>query len=269
MRRSILAAVHTGYWGMHILVLAVFLGMLRGPRADGRPLFWLLVASWPIVLIAIAPSAAAFYASYGPLFSRSLARRRIAAMFAGGAGISLAASGLGVLLALVLFGARQPVFQRFGELAGLMMTLAAIAAVQVAIALLVRGFAGWWQASEAPARELVPVISSPAPTPTRDIIFVKTEQRLEKIRLDEIVMIEGQRDYRRIHTTTRRIMTLQTFAEFERQLPASLVCRVHKSYMVAIGQIDSIERGRIFIQNRSVPISDTYRDRFLALIGQR
>ena len=64
-------------------------------------------------------------------------------------------------------------------------------------------------------------------------------------------------------------MTLQTFAEFERQIPSDIVCRVHKSYMVALGRIDAVERGRIAIQHLTVPISDTYRDRFYTLIGHR
>lgn len=259
-----LAVVHSGYWGMYLLLVSLVLAVARGPHGRTRPLTGLLLA-WPVLVIAIAPSAAAFYASYGPLFSRFLVRRRLAAMFAGGLGVSLAASALGLLLALVLFGARQPVFSRSGEFVGLTLTLSGIAAAHVAVGLVIRGFVGWYQTDAEH-----PIVSATPPVPARcDVIFVKTEHRLEKVRLDEILIIEGQRDYRRIHTTTRRIMTLQTFAEFERQLPAELVCRVHKSYMVAVGKIDSIERGRIAIQNLMIPISDTYRDRFLALIGQR
>jgi hypothetical protein len=267
VRLNLLAVVHSGYWGMYLLLVSLVLAMVRAPHARAQPLTGLLLA-WPVLVMAVAPGAAAFYASYGPLFSRFLARRRLAAMFAGGLGISLGASALGLCLALILFGPRQPVFSRSGELVALVVTLSGIAAVHVAIGLVIRGFVGWWQAGPD-VREDTNVSAAP-PAPARgDVIFVKTEHRLEKVRLDEILIIEGQRDYRRIHTTTRRIMTLQTFAEFERQLPSELVCRVHKSYMVAVGRIDSIERGQIAIQNLTIPISHTYRDRFLALIGQR
>jgi hypothetical protein len=99
-------------------------------------------------------------------------------------------------------------------LAALTVLLAGLAAAQVAMALLVRGFAGWCKADSAavPNRSAEPAL--PTAAESLDVIFVKTEQRLEKVRLDEILVIEGQRDYRRIHTPTRRIMTLQTFAEF-------------------------------------------------------
>ena len=104
-----------------------------------------------------------------------------------------------------------------------------------------------------------------------EFIFVKTENRLEKIMIDDIVYIEGMRDYRRIHTTDKhtKVMTLQNFSEFESMIPPSLVCRVHKSYMVALNKIISIERGRINIADQLIPISETYKEGFFQLINNR
>ncbi|MBA2621219.1 MAG: response regulator transcription factor [Acidobacteria bacterium] len=101
----------------------------------------------------------------------------------------------------------------------------------------------------------------------KNFIFVKTENRLEKILLREIIYIEGMRDYRRIHTVGKRIMTLQTFTEFERQIPPNIVCRVHKSYMISLDKIDSIEKSGIKIKDQIIPISETYRQRFFSLIN--
>ncbi len=99
------------------------------------------------------------------------------------------------------------------------------------------------------------------------LIFVKVENRLEKVSLREILFIEGMRDYRKIHAAGRRLLTLQTFAEFERQIPPDIICRVHKSYMVSLDKIDSIEKGRIKIKDRVIPISETYREQFFSLIN--
>ena len=100
-------------------------------------------------------------------------------------------------------------------------------------------------------------------------IFVKTENRLEKVVLREVSFIEGMRDYRKIHTVGGRgIMTLQTFAEFEQQIPPHIICRVHKSYMVALDKIDSIEKDRIKIRDRIIPISETYKERFFSLLNR-
>lgn len=102
-----------------------------------------------------------------------------------------------------------------------------------------------------------------------EFIFVKTEYRLEKIMLNEIVYIEGMRDYRRIHTVDKRVMTLQNFSEFEKIIPSNIVCRVHKSYMVAINKIVSIERNRIKIADQLIPVSETYKETFYHIIQSK
>lgn len=111
----------------------------------------------------------------------------------------------------------------------------------------------------------LPVAETPAP----DFIFIKTENRLEKVSFKDILYIEGMRDYRRIHMQTKRIMTLQNFKELEQLIPASMVCRVHKSYMVAIDKIESIERSRIKIANQIIPISETYKELFYQVINNK
>ncbi|RBL89829.1 LytR/AlgR family response regulator transcription factor [Chitinophaga flava] len=97
-------------------------------------------------------------------------------------------------------------------------------------------------------------------------IFIKTSWRLEKVVLDDILYIEGKRDYRKVYTLHKQIMTLQPFGWFEQELPPAQVCRVHKSYMVAISKIDSIERDGIRIAGITIPVSETYKKDFFALI---
>lgn len=99
------------------------------------------------------------------------------------------------------------------------------------------------------------------------VFLSPNEYRLEKLMLDELLYIEGMWDYRRIHIGgVRHIMTLKTFGEFEEVMPAATICRVHKSYMVSIGKIDSIERDEIRITDRVIPISETYKKRFFEII---
>lgn len=101
---------------------------------------------------------------------------------------------------------------------------------------------------------------------SKPYIFVKTEYRLEKIAFADILYIEGMRDYRRIHTIHKKIMTLQTFRELEGLLPADIVCRVHKSFMVAIDKIEAIERDSIKIGDKIIPVSEMYKKTFFKLI---
>ncbi len=101
-----------------------------------------------------------------------------------------------------------------------------------------------------------------------NFIFVKTENRVEKIFFDDILFIEGMRDYRRIHTRQKKIMTLQTFTDFEKTIAPAIICRVHKSYMVAINKIETVAKGRIYIQTNSIPVSETYKQQLFQILGK-
>jgi DNA-binding LytR/AlgR family response regulator len=101
----------------------------------------------------------------------------------------------------------------------------------------------------------------------RDFFFVKSDYRIEKIFFQDILFIEGMRDYRSIQTSTRKILTSQTFSDLELDLPKTKFCRVHKSYIVTLNKIDLIERNRIRIKDEYIPISETYRENFYNLIG--
>lgn len=98
---------------------------------------------------------------------------------------------------------------------------------------------------------------------TKNYIFIKSGYHLEKIYFDDILFIEGMGDYRRIHTTSnRKIMTLQSFTELLQLLPGMNFKRVHKSYVVSLSKIKTIERNVIVIGNERIPISATYKDDF-------
>jgi len=101
----------------------------------------------------------------------------------------------------------------------------------------------------------------------KNFIFVKTEYSLKRIALDEIYFIEGMGDYRNVQTGFKKILTLKTISDFETDLPNNIFCRVHKSYIVSIDKIISIEHNRIKIKDTLIPISDSYKDRFYNLIG--
>jgi DNA-binding LytR/AlgR family response regulator len=102
-----------------------------------------------------------------------------------------------------------------------------------------------------------------------DYFFVKTEFRLQKIFLSEILYIEGMGDYLRIVTTKERIMTLQNFKKVESALPEPRFMRVHRSFMVAVDKITSVERNRIRIADQLIPVGDNYRKAFFNLLESR
>lgn len=97
-------------------------------------------------------------------------------------------------------------------------------------------------------------------------IFVKTEYRLEQISVDDILWIEGMREYLQVVLPGKKVMTKQNFKSILAQLPASRFVQVHKSWIVAVPKIESIERNRIKINDKLIPIGDTYRDDFFSHI---
>jgi two-component system LytT family response regulator len=103
----------------------------------------------------------------------------------------------------------------------------------------------------------------------QDFIFVKTEHKIQKIELNDILYIEGLKDYISIFTKTERVITLQNMKKMEETLPSNQFIRVHKSYIIALDKIESIERSRIAICGKIIPIGDTYRDEFFKRIENK
>ncbi len=114
----------------------------------------------------------------------------------------------------------------------------------------------------------VPVMVVPAKI-TNDFIFVKTEYKIQKIYLNNILYIEGLKDYISIFTEKERIITLQSMKKMEETLPSPQFMRVHKSYIIAIDKIESIERSRITIGDKLIPVGDTHRDDFFKVIDSK
>ncbi len=100
----------------------------------------------------------------------------------------------------------------------------------------------------------------------RDYFFVKTEFRMQRVDFNDILYIEGMKEYLRIHTKTAKIMTIQSFKNMEAILPSEQFIRVHKSYIVAINKIECVEKSRISIANTIIPISDTYKEAFFVIL---
>lgn len=105
-------------------------------------------------------------------------------------------------------------------------------------------------------------------TEERPFVFIKTENRKEKIYLDEILYIEGMRDYRKIHTVEKKFMTLQTFGDLEREIPSAIIARVHKSFMVAVNKIQVIDKNKVVVANTVIPVSETYKTNLQELLNK-
>ena len=95
----------------------------------------------------------------------------------------------------------------------------------------------------------------------KTFVLIKSEYKLIKINLADILFIAGMKDYIKIWVKDRTapLTTLQNLKEFEKKLPQQDFIRVHKSYIVAFQHIDCIARNEIMIGNYSIPVGDSFR----------
>jgi len=97
----------------------------------------------------------------------------------------------------------------------------------------------------------------------RDYIFIKSDYKTIRINVNDILFIEGLKDYVKLHTTDKPVLSLLSLRTLELGLPPERFIRVHRSYIVALNKIDVIEKSRIRIGQHTITISDMYRDAFL------
>lgn len=103
--------------------------------------------------------------------------------------------------------------------------------------------------------------------PTPKFIFVKSEYENLKINLEEIKYVEGLKDYIKIYTNLDKpILTLSSLKKFEDKLGKTNFTRVHKSFIVSLNHIHSVQRNRIIIDDKRVPIGLNYKDEFIKRI---
>jgi DNA-binding LytR/AlgR family response regulator len=107
----------------------------------------------------------------------------------------------------------------------------------------------------APARENYP-----------DYIMVKTGYSTIKINLSDILYLEGLKDYIKIYTSEKAILTLNSLKKIQEILPETNFVRVHRSFIVSLSKIDSIQRNRIVIGKTFVPVGENYKNAFKDII---
>lgn len=93
-----------------------------------------------------------------------------------------------------------------------------------------------------------------------DFFFIKADNKLVKILLDEVLFVEALQNYVTIHTAAKKYMTYLTFKAVEDYLPADKFLKVHKSYIVAAARIDHIEANEIRIGQHHIPISRNQKE---------
>jgi DNA-binding LytR/AlgR family response regulator len=115
-------------------------------------------------------------------------------------------------------------------------------------------------------------IRSPEPAEearaSSNFFFVKSDYKLVKIEISEIQYIESLKDYIKIYTGGKPVLTLSSMKAIEDRLPSSDFIRAHRGFIVNIRKIQYIHRNFVMVENKEIPIGENYREGFLKAINQ-
>lgn len=101
---------------------------------------------------------------------------------------------------------------------------------------------------------------------TAESFFIKCDNRLEKILLTEVLYAEALQNYVAIHTPARKYITYLTFKGVEEYLPGDRFLKVHKSFIVALDKIESIEGNEVILSGHRIPVSRNLKDEVMEKI---
>jgi DNA-binding LytR/AlgR family response regulator len=124
------------------------------------------------------------------------------------------------------------------------------------------------------ARELHQLKTQPQETTadkSPDYIFVSVDYSLLKVVVDDIMWIEGLKDYIKIHlkSTAKPVITRMTMKAVEELLPSSRFIRIHKSYIAAMDFITTVRKTSVMMGTQELPVSDTYQEALMKLTGKQ
>lgn len=103
-----------------------------------------------------------------------------------------------------------------------------------------------------------------------DFIFVKSEYKQLKIKLEDVLYFEGLKDYIKIWLVNqpKAILTLMSLKSLEEELPESKFMRIHRSFVIALDKIEEIERNQVIINKQRITVAEQYKSKFQSFIGK-
>jgi DNA-binding LytR/AlgR family response regulator len=101
-----------------------------------------------------------------------------------------------------------------------------------------------------------------------DFLMIKIEYNTKRVDLDDILFIEGMKDYIKLYTGARPLLTKTTLKNIYDKLPKDRFLRVHKSYIVSLSKIDLIENNRIRIGEHRIPVGELFKTPFYNIVNR-
>lgn len=106
--------------------------------------------------------------------------------------------------------------------------------------------------------------------PNNEFLFLKSDYKIKRINFEDILYIEGLKEYVKVYTrhSISPILSLSSLKVLETKLPADKFMRVHRSFIVNLQKIDTVDRSRIVFGKQYIPVGDQYKERFLKFLDK-
>lgn len=102
----------------------------------------------------------------------------------------------------------------------------------------------------------------------KDYLLIKSEHKIHRLKLEDILYIESMREYVAYYTPEGRILSLNSLKSLEEELPQNSFIRIHKSYIVAIDKIETLEGNMVHVGKAKLPIGASFKDAVLSRVFQ-
>lgn len=116
-------------------------------------------------------------------------------------------------------------------------------------------------------------LSTPSSTSEEDHFYVKADKKLVKINYDDVLYVEGLKDYVIIRAVNGRVITLQTMKSLASKLPANKFMRIHRSYIISIDKIEALMGNMVELTEKGtkkhIPVGKNYREALHEIINNR
>ena len=104
---------------------------------------------------------------------------------------------------------------------------------------------------------------------TQEYFFIKTNKKIVRIAFNDVLFIEALQKYIRIHLTDKRVVSLFSLSKIQELLPAHQFIRIHRSYLINIDKVDSVEGNMVKIDKHIIPVSKGQKEAFMDLLKRK
>lgn len=106
--------------------------------------------------------------------------------------------------------------------------------------------------------------AEPAQETHNEYLFLKVAHQLQRIALNDILYIQGLKDYVKVYlkSSSKPVLSLSSLKALEEKLPASRFMRIHRSFIISLDQINAVSRNTVQIDDKNIPVSEQYKEAF-------